>query len=195
MRLQVNDFGKSQLCFIHINGIVSRPLKQITQTTTATNASIYNYDSDDESMSEPDRADIPEELEEDTIDEKAENDESGDDGEEDEDSTGSDDGVSEYEDIIDIESEDDDEDDYQFTNQKEQALIQPYHIQLLIYRLIHRVRACVINVRSTRAICDYVKTQGKSNEPPIKAGLATDFEISQPFKVPDISSAQRMKLA
>ncbi|CAF5215977.1 unnamed protein product, partial [Rotaria magnacalcarata] len=49
--------------------------KQITQTTTATttNASIYNYDSDDESMSEPDRADIPEELEDDTIDEKAEN--------------------------------------------------------------------------------------------------------------------------
>ncbi|CAF3325874.1 unnamed protein product, partial [Rotaria socialis] len=147
--------------------------KQITQTTTATNASIYNYDSDDESMSEPDRADIPEELEDDTIDEKAENHESGDDGEEDEDSigsdnesgNGSDDDVSEYEDIIDIESEDDDDDDkddYQFTNQKEQPLILPCRTQLLIYRLIHRVRACVINVRSTRAVCDYVKTQGKS---------------------------------
>ncbi|CAF3380730.1 unnamed protein product [Rotaria socialis] len=185
----INDIkpGERFSCFAHdINLVVKNGLKiwepiekkkQITQTTTATNASIYNYDSDDESMSEPDRADIPEELEEDTIDEKAENDESGDDGEEDEDSTGSDDGVSEYEDIIDIESEDDDEDDYQFTNQKEQPLIQPYQIQLLIYRLIHRVRACVINVRSTRAICDYVKTQGKSNEPPIKAGLATDFEI------------------
>ncbi|CAF5218237.1 unnamed protein product, partial [Rotaria magnacalcarata] len=133
--------------------------KQITQTTT--NASIYNYDSDDESMSEPDRADIPEEFEDDTIDEKAENDESGDDGEEDENST----------DIIDIESENDDEDDYQYANQKEQQLIQPYRTQLLIYRLIHRVRACVINVRSTRAVCDYVKTQAKSNEPLIKAGL------------------------
>ncbi|CAF3586880.1 unnamed protein product [Rotaria socialis] len=237
----INDIkpGERFSCFAHdINLVVKNGLKiwepiekkkQITQTTTATtttNASIYNYDSDDENMSEPDRADIPEELEDDTIDEKAENDESGDDGEEEENSTGSDnesgngsdDDVSEYEDIIDIESEDDDEDDYQFTNQKEQPLIQPYQTQLLIYRLIHRVRACVINVRSTRAICDYVKTQGKSNEPPIKAGLATDFEIrwnttfimidrfsnhrfiidninSQPFKVPDINSAQRMKLA
>ncbi|CAF4758740.1 unnamed protein product, partial [Rotaria magnacalcarata] len=78
--------------------------------------------------------------------------------------------VSEYEDIIDIESENDDEDDYQFANQKEQQLIQPYRTQFLIYRLIHRVRACVINVRSTRAVCDYVKTQAKSNEPLIKAG-------------------------
>ncbi|CAF1510131.1 unnamed protein product, partial [Rotaria magnacalcarata] len=106
-------------------------------------------------MSEPDRADIPEELEDDTIDEKAENDESGDDGEEAENSTGSDNDVSEYEDIIDIESENDDEDDYQFAYKKEQQLIQPYRTQLLIYRLIHRVRACVIHVCSTRAVCDY----------------------------------------
>jgi hypothetical protein len=102
------------------------------------------------------------------------------------------------------------------TNDNEQ-LNQFEGLRLLVRRLIKRVRACVNNIRSTRAIIDYVKQKAKATDPPIKSTLVTDFVIrwnttfimtnrfinyrsiidninSQPLKIPHISTTQQTKI-
>ncbi|CAF2660280.1 unnamed protein product [Rotaria sp. Silwood2] len=126
--------------------------------------------------------------------------------------------ISEDEFVLGVESEDEHDDNYEGEDDKEEHLIEPYRTQLFVYRLIERVRACVTNIHNTRAIYDYVKKQAKTSEPKIKAGLVSDFIIrwnttfimidrfnnhrfiidnvnSQPYRIPDISTVQRMILS
>ena len=90
-------------------------------------------------------------------------------------------------------------------------------IRASIRRLIDRMRAFINNINSTRAVIDYVQQREKIHDPPITTALLTDIEIrwntifimvdrfithqaiiddinSRPFKVPNISSVQQLKL-
>lgn len=182
---------------------------------TTTEAFENNSETEEDAKSEVDRTNVPEELQ---SDERESEDEDGpDNGEEsggnivnilmneptfdgkseDENSEGSDSG------------EDETDDDEQLNQLKDH--------RLFVRRLIKRVRACINNIRSTRAVIDYVKRKAKANDPPIKSILTTDFEIrwnttfiminrfinycsiidninSQPFKIPHISTKQRIKI-
>jgi len=89
--------------------------------------------------------------------------------------------------------------------------------RVFVLRLLKRVRACITNIRSIRAIIDYVKEKAKANDPPIKSNLITDLEIrwnttfvmihrfinyryiidninSQPFKIPHLNTTQQITI-
>ncbi|CAF1627247.1 unnamed protein product [Rotaria magnacalcarata] len=51
------------------------------------------------------------------------------------------------------------------------------NIHCLVSTLVKRIRACVGNIRSTRASVEYTKKKAKSMDPPVKYTLITDIEI------------------
>ena len=50
-------------------------------------------------------------------------------------------------------------------------------IRCLVSQLVKRIRACIGNIRSSRASIEYTKKKEQSMDPPIKYTLITDFEI------------------
>ena len=180
------------------------------QPRTTMDAFGYDSENENDTASDSDQIDIPEQLEddEDTVlyGNSSDTDEEFDDTTDDSinDTVGSDNESGN--------GEENDEDD------DNNELIELHDIRDLIRQLINRVRACVNNIRSTRAVLDYVQIREKTSDPPIKAGLITDLEIrwnttfvmidrftthrlviddinSRPFKIPDLSSVQQLKLS
>ncbi|CAF4196557.1 unnamed protein product, partial [Rotaria sordida] len=163
---------------------------------------------DNDTSSDFDDLDIPEELEDDednlTFGNAADSDEELINAVDDD----NDDNVS-YADENDNPDDNEENDDYQSIDLQD--------IRASIRKLIDRMRAFIININSTRAVIDYVQQREKIHDPPIKAALVTDIEIrwnttfimvdrfithqaiiddinSRPFKIPNISSVQQLKL-
>ncbi|CAF4012126.1 unnamed protein product, partial [Rotaria sp. Silwood1] len=108
-----------------------------------------------------------------------------------------------------------DEDDADSERAKDdEQLVQPEHVKLVL-QLVKRIRYCIGNIRSTKAVNDYVKRKALSVVPPIKSALVTDIEIrwnttfimidrfknyrfiiddinSRPFQIPNTSSTQQL---
>ena len=176
-----------------------------------------NSEVEEDAKSEVDQTNVPEELESDEHESEGEDEGGPDNGEEsrtDIDSIlinvpkfdkNSEDEISEG-----SESSEDDTDDGEQLNQLE-------HYRLVIRQLIKRVRACVNNIRDTRAVIDYVKRKAKANDSLIKCTLIMDFEIrwnttcimlnrflknrfiidhinSQPYKIPHTSTTQQIRI-
>ncbi|CAF1316890.1 unnamed protein product, partial [Rotaria sordida] len=123
---------------------------------------------DNDTSSDFDDLDIPEELEDDennlTFGNAADNDEElinvvDDDNE---------DNVS-YVDENDNSDDNEENDDYQSIDLQD--------IRASIRKLIDRMRVFINNINSTRAVTDYVQQREKIHDPPITAALITDIEI------------------
>ncbi|CAF4267835.1 unnamed protein product, partial [Rotaria magnacalcarata] len=129
------------------------------------------------------------------------------------------DNTTEVESDDDVENDTEDEDDLNGEGKQldDEQLLQSENVRYLVLQLVKRIRACVANIRSTRAVNDHVKRKASSNEPPIKFALITDFETrwnttfvmidrfciyrtiiddtnSRPFKIVHISPTQQLKL-
>ncbi|CAF2051486.1 unnamed protein product [Rotaria magnacalcarata] len=168
----------------------------------------YNSESDDDAEFDTHNIDVPEDLEEDEVSSDEENSSEND----------------EENDIAGASTENDSDlenaDNNSTTDEEplsDDDLDQSQNIQYSVHELIQRIRACVSNVRGIRAVNDYVIRKARSNDPPIKSNLVTDFEIrwnttfimidrfviyrsiiddinSRPFKIAHITSTQQVKL-
>jgi hypothetical protein len=91
-------------------------------------------------------------------------------------------------------------------------------VRAQIRQLVDRIRDCITNINSLRAVVSFVQRQAQIHDPKINAALVTDLEIrwnttftmvhrfiahqsiiddinSRPFKIPNISSInQQLKL-
>ncbi|CAF4047465.1 unnamed protein product [Rotaria magnacalcarata] len=175
---------------------------------TTTDMYQYNSESDDDAEFDTHNIDVPEDLEEDEVSSDEENSSEND----------------EENDIAGASTENDSDlenaDNNSTTDEEplsDDDLDQSQNIQYSVHELIQRIRACVSNVRGIRAVNDYVIRKARSNDPPIKSNLVTDFEIrwnttfimidrfviyrsiiddinSRPFKIAHITSTQQVKL-
>src|SRR5207302_757823 len=112
----------------------------------------------------------------------------------------------------------DDKESEEEVDEVTEEVLEPEDIRRFARQLVKRIRLCIGNIRSTRAIIDFVHDQAKRCEPSIDVSLVPDFEIrwnttfiminrfisyrsiidtinSQPFKVPDLGIPQQMKMA
>ncbi|CAF1270327.1 unnamed protein product [Rotaria sordida] len=217
----INDIkpGQRFSCIAHnINLVVKNGLglwetsekkkKQAPRTTTETFD--YNSESENDARSDSYTIDVPEELEDEAIS----------DNEHPSDTDGEPDDVNytiEEESNVDVEDQAEDDTSDSGEEHSDEQLVQPENVQYLVRRLLKRIRSCIKNIRSTRAVYDYVKKKAKLNDPPIRSELITDFEIrwnttfimidrfktyrlitddinSRPFKIGNISTTQQLKL-
>ncbi|CAF4130044.1 unnamed protein product, partial [Rotaria magnacalcarata] len=216
----VNDIKPDQRisCIAHnINLVVKNGLglweksekkkKTIQQTTT--DAFDDNSESENDTQSDSYAIEVPEEVEDEAMSDTENSTDS--EGESD------DGGGNTYYDESNAEDEAEDDTANEYATDEDEQLLQPENIHYLLIRLVKRIRSCIVNIRCTRAVSDYVKREAKSIDPPIKAGLVTDLEIrwnttfimidrfnthrsivddinSRPFKIAHTSSAQQIKL-
>ncbi|CAF4302313.1 unnamed protein product, partial [Adineta steineri] len=182
-----------------------------TQQLHTTSEVVNRNREDDELSSDSDYVDIPDELEDEEYNEDAQTNGY---------LSGSDDGsydtgnyVNEDEDNGESDNNTDDEEQ----NDNDDQLIDLQNIRAQTRRLVDRIRDCISNINSTRAIIDYVQRQEKLHDPQITSTLVTDIEIRwnttftmlhrfighqsiiddinrRPFKIPDISHNQQTKL-
>ncbi|CAF2090095.1 unnamed protein product [Rotaria magnacalcarata] len=213
--------GERFSCTAHnINLVVKNGLglwekmKKKTKQPPRTTIDVIDHNSDDnDTSSDFDHSDIPDEFEDDednlTYSNAADSDEEVNNAVDDEDDD--EDNVS-YAGENDNQDDNEENDDYQSIES-----IDFQDIRASIRQLIDRMRAFINNNNSTRAVTDYVQQQEKIHDPPITAALVTDIEIrwnttfitvdrfvthqgiiddinSRPFKIPNISSVQQLKL-
>ncbi|CAF4338562.1 unnamed protein product, partial [Rotaria magnacalcarata] len=202
-QLQIED----KICAIEAPVVLVQ--KTIQQTTT--DAFDDNSESENDTQSDSYAIEVPEEVEDEAMSDTENSTDS--EGESD------DGGGNTYDDESNADAEDEAEDDTanEYATDEDEQLLQPENIHYLLIRLVKRIRSCIVNIRCTRAVSDYVKREAKSIDPPIKAGLVTDLEIrwnttfimidrfnthrsivddinSRPFKIAHTSSAQQIKL-
>ncbi|CAM4807921.1 unnamed protein product, partial [Rotaria magnacalcarata] len=181
--------------------------KTIQQTTT--DAFDDYSESENDTQSDSYAIEVPEEVEDEAMSDTENSTDS--EGESD------DGGGNTYDDESNAEDEAEDDTANEYATDEDEQLLQPENIHYLLIRLVKRIRSCIVNIRCTRAVSDYVKREAKSIDPPIKAGLVTDLEIrwnttfimidrfnthrsivddinSRPFKIAHTSSAQQIKL-
>lgn len=167
----------------------------------------YNSESDDDAKFDLHHIDVPEDLEEDEVSSDEDNSSGHEEGNET--AGGSTENESDFDSV-----DNNDTSDEEFSDDESD---QSQNIRYSVHQLVQRIRACIGNIRAARAINDYVIRKARSNDPPIKFNLITDFEIrwnttfimidrfiihrfiiddinSRPFKVAHITSTQQAKL-
>ncbi|CAF1117725.1 unnamed protein product [Adineta steineri] len=212
--------GKRFSCTAHLLNLVVKvglglwdklKEKKSTQQLHTTSEVVNRNREDDELSSDSDYVGIPDELEDEEYDEDAQTNGY---------LSGSDDGSYDTGNYVN-EDEDDGESDNNTDNEEQNdnddQLIDLQNIRAQTRQLIDRIRDCISNINSTRAIIDYVQRQEKIHDPQIASALVTDIEIRwnitftmlhrfighrsiiddinrRPFKIPDISRNQQIKL-
>ncbi|CAF3937245.1 unnamed protein product [Rotaria sp. Silwood1] len=189
-------------------GLWEKTKKKRKQPPRTTIDVIDHNSEDNDTSSDFDHLDIPEELEDDEDNLIYGN--AGDSDEELNNAVDDDD-----EDNVNYVDENDNPDDNEENDDYQSIDLQD--IRASIQQLINRMRAFINNINSTRAVTEYVQQREKIHDPPITAALVTDIEIrwnttfimvdrfithqviiddinSRPFKVPSISSVQQLKL-
>lgn len=121
-------------------------------------------DSEDDAKSELDRLDIPSDIEDgqedETTDESSESD-------------GSIEDEHDLDDLLGAQEDVDDEQSEEFHSSNNSM----ENTRMCIRQLVKRVRSCVNYIRNNRAINDYVCNRAGATQPPIRVGLAIDFEV------------------